>query len=377
MAAVGAQAAWLTADHPLQHGAGPGSPLEKLVQSGGKVLLLGSPLANVSVIHHAEHLADIPDKRTVHYRVPVLQEGQRVWVEVEELDSNNGIATYDEADEFGAIVRGYLQTGRARTGKAGAAESYLFDAPDLGRVRGEVDGGALPERGTMKHAIWVVAMLLCGTVAYGEGGPVEKSPETGLLQFARQPLCAASREARHYHATALPSGVRVRVCHSTGGVRTGTQRARSQATAHRHRRLAYGRGRQRIRRWWDRHRLLHPPTRDQVRRPARSLSLAGLPRAGGAIPDAGRAAHRRPAGPRGRRSRLRCAGCATRPGRMSRGGRAPAPWATGWRATALPPATTATRSRWASWRRRSTITSGRRRCSGSTRASIRSRSTIG
>ncbi len=131
MAAVGEKAAWPTADHPLQYGGGPGSPLEKLVQAEGKVLLLGSPLSDVTVIHYAESMARVPNKRTVRYRVPVLREGRRVWVEVEELDGNNGIATYDEADEFGAIMRAYLATGRARGGKVGAAESYLLDAPDL------------------------------------------------------------------------------------------------------------------------------------------------------------------------------------------------------------------------------------------------------
>src|SRR5262245_4192697 len=42
MAALGAKAEWLTRDHPLNYGMGAGSPLEKLCQAGGKVLLLGS-----------------------------------------------------------------------------------------------------------------------------------------------------------------------------------------------------------------------------------------------------------------------------------------------------------------------------------------------
>ena len=42
MAAVGAQAEWLTRDHPSDYGYGPGSPLAKLVESGGKVLMLGA-----------------------------------------------------------------------------------------------------------------------------------------------------------------------------------------------------------------------------------------------------------------------------------------------------------------------------------------------
>ena len=44
MVAVGRHAAWWCAEHPLQYGYGPGSPLAKLVEGNGKVLLLGSSL---------------------------------------------------------------------------------------------------------------------------------------------------------------------------------------------------------------------------------------------------------------------------------------------------------------------------------------------
>ncbi len=132
MAAVGAQAEWLTRDHPLQHGAGPGSPLEKLVQAGGKVLLLGSPLSDVTVLHYAEYLADVPNKRMVRYRVPLLREGRREWVWVEELDGNRGIAEWPEGDHyFPYIVHRFLVSGRGRAGNVGAAESYLLEAPEL------------------------------------------------------------------------------------------------------------------------------------------------------------------------------------------------------------------------------------------------------
>jgi len=131
MAAVGAQAEWLTADHPLQHGAGPGSPLEKLVQAQGKVLLLGSPLSDVTLIHYAEYLADLPNKRVVHYQVPLVQEGQRVWVEVEELDSSAGIVDYPGGHYFSPLMEACVATGRACSGLVGAAQSYLLEAADF------------------------------------------------------------------------------------------------------------------------------------------------------------------------------------------------------------------------------------------------------
>ena len=131
VAAIGAKAEWLTADHPLVYEFGPGSPLEKLCLSGGEVLLLGTPFDSVTLLHHAECLADVPDKRVVRYRMPVLVDGLRRWAEVEEFDTCDGIRDWGGVDYFVAIVEEYLAAGHGRTGLVGAARSYLFDAPEL------------------------------------------------------------------------------------------------------------------------------------------------------------------------------------------------------------------------------------------------------
>jgi aminoglycoside 3-N-acetyltransferase len=131
MAAVGPKAVWLTEGHPLDYGFGPGSPLEKLCRAGGEVLLLGTPFASVTLIHYAECLADVPGKRVVRYRMPVLVEGQRRWADVEEFDTSDGIRDWGGGDYFEAIVEAYLAAGDGRTGLVGAARSYLFDARDL------------------------------------------------------------------------------------------------------------------------------------------------------------------------------------------------------------------------------------------------------
>jgi aminoglycoside 3-N-acetyltransferase len=131
MAAIGARAGWLTADHPLNYGFGRGSPLEKLCEVGGEVLLLGSPMDAVTVLHYAEALADVPEKRTVRYMQPVLKGGKATWVEVEEFDSSRGIKDWADGDYFTAIVEAYLASGHGKTGLVGAARSHLFDARDL------------------------------------------------------------------------------------------------------------------------------------------------------------------------------------------------------------------------------------------------------
>jgi aminoglycoside 3-N-acetyltransferase len=131
--ALGARAEWLCADHPLQYGYGPGSPLAKLCEIGGQVLLLGAPLEALTILHHAEHLARVPNKRVVHYQMPVLEAGQRIWIDLEEFDTAAGIVDWGGPEEyfFGEIGREFLESGQGRSGRVGAGQSYLFDARAL------------------------------------------------------------------------------------------------------------------------------------------------------------------------------------------------------------------------------------------------------
>lgn len=132
VAALGAKADWITKDHPLHYGYGPGSPFEKLVQSEGKVLLLGAPLNAVTLLHYSENIAHIPDKQIVRYRVPVQRGDARVWAWIEEYDTSQGIVEeWGNGDYFTEIVKAYLKTGRGCSGKVGSAQSYLLEASSL------------------------------------------------------------------------------------------------------------------------------------------------------------------------------------------------------------------------------------------------------
>lgn len=135
IAAVGREAGWLVADHRLDAGYGPGSPLEKLVQRQGKVLLLGAPADAVTVLHYAEAIADIPGKRMVAYRVPVLDEaGAKVWRRVEEFSTNGILECYDQEngpDAVELITRDYIAQGRGGREIVGRADCHLFEAADI------------------------------------------------------------------------------------------------------------------------------------------------------------------------------------------------------------------------------------------------------
>ena len=128
--AVGSLAQKITEKQPLNYRDGVGSPLAKLCGFGGRVLQLGSPLGDITLLHHAETMARVPNKRVVRYSMPLLQRGRRIWVEIEEFDTSRGIVDWPE-NYFEAIAREYLTSGRGTTGKVGSAAARLYNAADL------------------------------------------------------------------------------------------------------------------------------------------------------------------------------------------------------------------------------------------------------
>lgn len=130
MAAIGGRAAWFVADHALDYGYGPQSPLGKLVEAKGKVLMLGATLEHMTLLHHAEHLADFLNKRIVRYEAPLLVDGVPTWRWFEEFDTSNAPDGMAE-DYFATIVEAFLATGEGRRGVIGAASSVLVPAAEV------------------------------------------------------------------------------------------------------------------------------------------------------------------------------------------------------------------------------------------------------
>jgi aminoglycoside N3'-acetyltransferase len=111
---------------------GPESVLDRLVAAGGRVLRLGADEDTVTLLHLAEYLSDVPDKRRVvrHHSV-AGPDGVPVTRTVSCLDDTDGIVDRPGEDYFAVILRDYLSRGRARTGLVGDARSELIDAADL------------------------------------------------------------------------------------------------------------------------------------------------------------------------------------------------------------------------------------------------------
>lgn len=133
VAAIGARADWLTADHPLDYGYGEGSPLARLVEADGKVLMVGAPLDTMTLLHHAEHLARLAGKRIRRVEVPfAVPEGVH-WRMIEEFETGEPVVPGLPDDYFATVVRAFLATGSGTQGLIGEALSALVPAAPICR----------------------------------------------------------------------------------------------------------------------------------------------------------------------------------------------------------------------------------------------------
>lgn len=130
-AAWGKHAAYITSQHPWDFAFGHRSPLERLVELDGHILLLGSDHDNVTFLHYVEHIADIADKRVVRYKVPVLENGERVWKDMEEFDTSRGVHPLLPDNLFSLLTDGFLSETANTGGRVGNAQSWLVSARAL------------------------------------------------------------------------------------------------------------------------------------------------------------------------------------------------------------------------------------------------------
>jgi len=118
-AARGPLAEQITAGHSLENSLGEGSPLARIYDLDGWVLLLGVGHANNTSLHLAEHRAAYPDKKEMDPGAPVMVDGRRQWVTFHDLD-------YD-ADDFPLIGEAFERdTGATRVGMVGRGAARLM-----------------------------------------------------------------------------------------------------------------------------------------------------------------------------------------------------------------------------------------------------------
>ena len=118
-AAIGREAAAIVSSHPLADGLGDGSPLGRIYDLDGHVLLLGATHGSNTSLHLAECRTTWPSRRRVRVGAPVLLDGVRRWVEWDDLEIDEG-----DFEALGAAFGG--RADNERQGRVGQASARLM-----------------------------------------------------------------------------------------------------------------------------------------------------------------------------------------------------------------------------------------------------------
>ena len=106
--------------------------LEKPSLAARASAMLGAPLDTMTIVHYAEHLANIPH-RIIRYEAPLLIDGRTEWRAFEEYDTSESPGEPGELphDHIGQIVEAFLATGKGQRGTIGAAPSVLVPGREI------------------------------------------------------------------------------------------------------------------------------------------------------------------------------------------------------------------------------------------------------
>ena len=113
----------ITSNHSLNYGCGENSPLAKIYELDGHILLLGVTNSSNTSLHLSEYRASYNGKKTEKEYSPILENGQRVWKEF--IDINL------DSDDFECLGNKFLATHEYKTAKIGNADSFLIKQRDI------------------------------------------------------------------------------------------------------------------------------------------------------------------------------------------------------------------------------------------------------
>lgn len=133
--AIGKRAGEIAHPHPFDEGFGANSPYARLVALRGQVLMLGAPLDTTTLIHHAETIANVPNKKRVSYDYPIYNDfGQREWRTFHDIETSTGCLPYETVTpepyvEYMATQA--LNAGYGQRGVVGYGTAVCFEAEPL------------------------------------------------------------------------------------------------------------------------------------------------------------------------------------------------------------------------------------------------------
>lgn len=115
-AARGIYAPKIIEGHSFNFGLGEGSPLARIYEVDGWVLLLGVGHDSNTSLHLAEYRAEYPGKKLIENGAPLLFEGQRQWVKMQDIEfDDSDFARIGEyfARETELVRRGFVARATA------------------------------------------------------------------------------------------------------------------------------------------------------------------------------------------------------------------------------------------------------------------------
>ena len=122
-AAWGKYAKKIVKNHPLENDLGLDSPLGKIYELDGQILLLGVPHLNNSSLHLAEYLCEYPGKDYITIGSAIYVNKKRRWVTWKELDNIS--------DDFDDLGYDYEQSINFQPKKVGQADARLLSQRDM------------------------------------------------------------------------------------------------------------------------------------------------------------------------------------------------------------------------------------------------------
>ena len=123
VAAWGKHAKYLTLDHDLSNIFGENSPIGKLYELDGKVLLIGVDYDKNTSIHLADDRAEYPGKHTCVEHSAVMEDGKRVWKAYETL--------FVDGEDFVDIGKAFEENAEVKKGQIGGATLRLMNQREI------------------------------------------------------------------------------------------------------------------------------------------------------------------------------------------------------------------------------------------------------
>ncbi len=117
--AHGPDAEMIVGEHSLEFSMGDHSPLARVYDLDGHILLLGATFECCSSLHLAEFRAEYPTKKQVERGAPITLNGKRAWVRYQDFDT--------EDSDFLSIGKSFGEsTGLVRTGPVACGTAQLM-----------------------------------------------------------------------------------------------------------------------------------------------------------------------------------------------------------------------------------------------------------